>query len=61
MRWCVAICEDATDPAGNLKPVTPGGVARGTRRIDGVLAAVTALARVMVLPNHPAPHMPTGA
>ena len=51
MRWCVANCEVATDPAGNIKPVKPGGVAQGTRRIDGVVAAVTALSRLMVLGN----------
>ncbi|MCG3133818.1 MAG: hypothetical protein HMLKMBBP_01083 [Planctomycetes bacterium] len=53
MRWCVANCEVATDPAGNIKPVKPGGVAQGTRRIDGVVAAVTALSRLMVLPDRP--------
>ncbi|MCG3136055.1 MAG: hypothetical protein HMLKMBBP_03852 [Planctomycetes bacterium] len=51
MRWCVANCEVATDPAGNIKPVKPGGAAQGTRRIDGVVAAVTALSRLMVLGN----------
>jgi phage terminase large subunit-like protein len=51
MRWCVANCEVASDPAGNIKPVKPGGVAQGTRRIDGVVAAVTALSRLMVLPD----------
>jgi phage terminase large subunit-like protein len=49
MRWCVANCEVASDPAGNIKPVKPGGVAQGTRRIDGVVAAVTALSRLTVL------------
>ncbi|MCG3134589.1 MAG: hypothetical protein HMLKMBBP_01903 [Planctomycetes bacterium] len=49
MRWCVANCEVATDPAGNIKPVKPGGAAQGTRRIDGVVGAVTALSRLMVL------------
>jgi phage terminase large subunit-like protein len=51
MRWCVANCEVATDPAGNIKPVKPGGVAQGTRRIDGVVASVMALSRLMVLPS----------
>jgi hypothetical protein len=37
--------------AGNIKPVKPGGDARGTRRIDGVVAAVTALSRLMVAPE----------
>ncbi len=54
MRWCVANCEVATDPAGNIKPVKPGGAAQGTRRIDGVVAAVTALSRLVVLPDVPA-------
>ncbi len=54
MRWCVANCEVASDPAGNIKPVKPGGSAQGTRRIDGVVAAVTALSRLMVLPDRPA-------
>jgi phage terminase large subunit-like protein len=54
MRWCVANCEVASDPAGNIKPVKPGGVAQGTRRIDGVVAAVTALSRLMVLPDRAA-------
>jgi len=54
MRWCVANCEVATDPAGNIKPVKPGGAAQGTRRIDGVVAAVTALSRLMVLSDRPA-------
>ena len=54
MRWCVANCEVASDPAGNIKPVKPGGHAQGTRRIDGVVAAVMALSRLMVLPDRPA-------
>ena len=49
MRWCVANCEVISDPAGNIKPVKPGGAAQGTRRLDGVVAAVTALSRLMVL------------
>jgi len=48
MRWCFANTEVATDPAGNIKPVKPGGEARGTRRIDGVVATVIALSRLMV-------------
>ena len=51
MRWCVSNAEVATDPAGNIKPCKPGADARSTRRIDGVVALVTALARVMVLPR----------
>ena len=53
MRWCVANCEVVSDPAGNIKPVKPGGVAQGTRRIDGVVAAVTALSRLMLLSDQP--------
>lgn len=48
MRWCVANCEVISDPAGNIKPVKPGGISQGSRRIDGVVAAVTALSRLMV-------------
>jgi phage terminase large subunit-like protein len=51
MRWCVSNCQVATDPAGNIKPVKPGADARSTRRIDGVVATVTALNRLMVLPR----------
>ncbi len=51
MRWCAANCEVASDPAGNIKPVKPGGAAQGTRRIDGVVAAVIALSRLMVAPE----------
>lgn len=54
MRSCVANCEVASDLAGNIKPVKPGGAAQGTRRIDGVVAALTALSRLMVLPDRPA-------
>jgi phage terminase large subunit-like protein len=54
MRWCVANCEVVSDPAGNIKPVKPGGEARGTKRIDGVVATLTALSRLMVAPERPA-------
>lgn len=54
MRWCVANCEVASDPAGNIKPVKPGGAAQSTRRIGGVVAAVTVLSRLVVLPDAPA-------
>lgn len=50
MAWCVSNCEVATDAAGNIKPQKPGGDARSSRRIDGVSATVTGLARLMVLP-----------
>lgn len=53
MRWCAANVEVKADPAGNIKPVKPGGASQGTRRIDGVAAAVTALARLMVMPDRP--------
>jgi phage terminase large subunit-like protein len=50
MAWNNSCCEIATDPAGNIKPVKPGGDSRGRKRIDGIAAAVTALSRLMVLP-----------
>ncbi len=53
MRWCAANCEVISDPAGNIKPVKPGGIAQSTRRIDGIVAAVIALSRLMVLPDGP--------
>lgn len=49
MRWCVANSEVASDPARNITPVKPGGAAQGTRRIDSVVAAITALSRLVVL------------
>lgn len=51
LTWCVGNTEIASDPAGNIKPVKPGGEARGTKRIDGVVAAVTALSRLMQVPE----------
>ena len=48
MRWCVANCEVVSDPSGNIKPVKPGGESRGRRRIDGVVATVTGLSRLML-------------
>lgn len=51
LTWCAANVEVATDPAGNIKPQKPGGDARGTRRIDGIAAAVTALSRLIVAPR----------
>lgn len=50
MTWCVANAEAKTDANGNIRPVKPGGVATGTRRIDGVVAAIMALGRLMVAP-----------
>ncbi len=50
LAWCVANAETASDPAGNIKPVKPGGDARGTRRIDGLVASIIALSRLMVAP-----------
>jgi len=48
MNWCVTNCEIETSPSGDIKPRKPDGGAQATRRIDGVSAAVTALARLMV-------------
>lgn len=50
LAWCVANAELVTDPAGNIKPVKPGGDARSSRKIDGVTATLTGLARLMVAP-----------
>jgi phage terminase large subunit-like protein len=55
MNWCVANCEVSTDPAGNIKPVKPSGAYSATRRIDGVVAALVALARLMAAPPPPEP------
>jgi len=48
MRWCAANVEVATGPSGLIKPVKPGGEARSTRRIDGVVATIIALSRLML-------------
>jgi phage terminase large subunit-like protein len=51
MAFCIANTEIYTDSSGNIKPQKPGGEARGARRIDGVAATVTALARLMQAPE----------
>jgi phage terminase large subunit-like protein len=51
MRWCVANCEVSSDAAGNIKPVKPSGAYSATRRIDGVVAALIALQRLMLTPE----------
>jgi phage terminase large subunit-like protein len=42
LRWNVDCCAVAQDPAGNIKPVKPDRQ-RGSKRIDGVVAAVMAI------------------
>jgi len=51
MRWCVANCEVSSDAAGNIKPVKPSGAYSATRRIDGVVATLIALQRLMLAPE----------
>lgn len=50
LAWCFRNAEITSDARGNICPVKPGGDKRSTRRIDGVMATVTALARLMVAP-----------
>ncbi len=52
-RW-MARPEAVPHTAGNIEPVKPSVAAQGKQRIDGVVAAVTALSRLMVLPDRPA-------
>jgi phage terminase large subunit-like protein len=47
LRWCFANAELQGDNKGNIQPVKPGGESRGRRRIDGVMATVTALSQLM--------------
>ena len=51
MAWCVANAEVKSDENGNIRPVKPGGNAKSTRRIDGVVAALNGLNRLMVAPR----------
>ena len=44
LRWCVSNAVVARDPAGNIKP----NKEKATERIDGVVAAVMALSRLIV-------------
>ena len=50
MTWCVANAAVKEDENENLRPVKTSP----RKRIDGVVAAVTALSRLMVLPDRPA-------
>jgi phage terminase large subunit-like protein len=50
MAWCVANAAVKEDENENLRPVKTSP----KKRIDGVVAAVTALSRLMVLPDRPA-------
>jgi phage terminase large subunit-like protein len=50
MAWCVANAAVKEDENENIRPVK----SNPKRRIDGVVAAVTALSRLMVLPDRPA-------
>ena len=50
MAWCVANAAVKEDENENIRPVKTNP----KKRIDGVVAAVTALSRLMVLPDRPA-------
>ena len=50
MTWCVANAAVKEDENENIRPVKTST----RKRIDGVVAAVTALSRLMVLPDRPA-------
>ena len=44
LRWMASHVSVATDPAGNIKPVKPDRN-RGSKRIDGIVAAILAIGR----------------
>ena len=44
LRWMASHVSVATDPAGNIKPVKPDRN-RGSKRIDGIVAAIMAIGR----------------
>lgn len=48
LRWMMDCVTIATDPSGNVKPVKPDALKRA-KRIDGVVALIMALARVLIL------------
>jgi phage terminase large subunit-like protein len=50
MAWCVANAAVKEDENENIRPIKTSP----KKRIDGVVAAVTALSRLMVLPDRPA-------
>lgn len=50
MTWCIANAAVKEDENENIRPVKTNP----KKRIDGVVAAVTALSRLMVLPDRPA-------
>lgn len=52
LRWNADCLEVATDPAGNLKPVKPD-TRKSTKRIDGQVALIMALARAMPMGQSP--------
>lgn len=47
LRWNLDCCTIASDPAGNIKPVKPGG-AQSNKRIDGIYALWMALGQAML-------------
>ncbi len=47
MKWMVSCTEIVKDPAGNIKPVKPDRQ-KSVKRIDGVVAAIMALARATI-------------
>jgi len=50
LRWNIDCCTTSTDPSGNIKPVKPDRL-KSSKRIDGVVALLMALARLMVADN----------
>jgi phage terminase large subunit-like protein len=54
LRWNVENCSVKTDDAGRIRPVKPK---RSTRRIDGVVASLMGLSRLMVESLEPEPSM----
>ncbi len=52
LRWNVENVAIKTDDSGRIRPVKPR---RQTRRIDGVVAGLMALSRLMVAPDRPQP------
>jgi phage terminase large subunit-like protein len=48
LRWCLENVADKHDDAGRIRPVKPK---RTSKRIDGIVAAIMAIGRLMVIPT----------
>jgi phage terminase large subunit-like protein len=48
LRWCVENVAVKTDDAGRIRPVKPR---KAAKRIDGVVATIIGLSRLMVMPE----------